>query len=374
MVQMKIKYLLLLLVVSGIIIISGCLASEKQPSTSKDPGSIQRSFFDPYFGSLEHRGSQSELPPQDPFMPQPGSESMYNLTNATTLLDRNIQKADVTIMRIEDGIQRQKAEGKDVSKVEALLEQYKLLIEKAKEYRALADKTSAEKNNSSVSDSKLEDNSSENLKREYLIKSQNYMIQSNDVLKEIFRELQHLRPGNEQLNNTSRLKATGDGMVNLMGNLTLNLHLEEGEMAIPNLSEDAEIYINGDYVFEEKNDIQGSIRLYRIQSADVKISGSRKAVMLRGKNITLTADGEGYVTLLGNGTYSIEDANGTKKKQKWAHPFFKEEGMNPGGKRHGSSDYGPDGKNQDIIPPAEERINNTMLNPVDPVNSTKLTK
>jgi hypothetical protein len=333
---MRIKLLPLFLVVAGIIMSSGCVDSEKQPLNSKAPDSLYRSIFNPYDGLLDHR---------DPQIP--------DVHGATSVLDMNIQKADVISMRLEAGIQRQKAEGKNVSKVEVLLEKYKLLVEEAKKYRALADKAATEKNSSSVADSNLEDSSSENLEREYLIKSQNCMIQTNYVLKEIFEELQHLMPGSEELNSTSHLRAAGDGMVNLMGNLTLNLHLEEGEMAIPNLSPDAEIYIKGDYTFEEKTDMQGGILIYHIYSADVKISGSRKAVMLRGKNITLTADGEGYVTFLGNGTYSIEDAGGVKKEQNWARPFF-EEGTNPdehgpGGsganRPDGPGEYGPDGKN-----------------------------
>ncbi len=64
------------------------------------------------------------------------------------------------------------------------------------------------------------------------------------------------------------------------------------------------------------------LNLYHIYSADVKISGSRKTVLLRGSNITLTAaGGEGYVVFLGDGTYRIEDAGGIIKEQKWANPF-----------------------------------------------------
>lgn len=371
---MRIKLLPLLLVVAGIIMISGCVDSEKQPLNSKAPDSLYRSIFNPYAGLLDHIGPQTpdvHSPASVP--PQPGSESMSDLSYATSLLDRNIQKADEISMRLEAGIQRQKAEGKNVSKVEALLEKYKLLVEEAKKYRALADKAAAEENNSSVADSNLEDGSSENLRREYLIESQNCMIQANEVMKEIFEELRHLMPGNEELNGTSHLRAVGDGMINMMGNLTLNLHVEEGEMAIPNFSQDAEISIKGDYTFEEKTDMQGGLLLYHIHSADVKISGSRKAVMLRGKNITLTADGEGYVTFLGNGTYSIEDTGGTKKEQNWAHPFF-EEGTNPGEngpdgsgdyRPDGPGEYGPDGKNHDAVTPGKGRGNIPAADEVD---------
>ena len=372
---MKIKFLPLLLVVAGIIMISGCVDMEKQPLTSKAPGSLYRSIFNPYAGLLDHRNPQMpDVPSPDPFPSQPGSESAHNLSDATSLLDGNIQKADIISMRLEAGIQRQKAEGKNVSKVEALLEKYKLLVEEAKKYRALADNMVAEENNSSIADSKdsnLKDGSSENMKREYLIESQNSMIQANDVLKEIFEELQHVMPGSEELNGTSRLSAAGDGMVNLMGNFTLNLHVEEGEIAIPDLSQDSQIFIKGDYTFEEKTDIQGEVQLYHIHSADVKISGSRKAVMLRGQNITLTADGGGYAAFLGNGTYSIEDAGEIKKEQKWAQPLFRE-GTNPGEQGpngpygpEGPGEHGPDGKNYNKVIPGRERSNVTEVNTVD---------
>jgi hypothetical protein len=65
-----------------------------------------------------------------------------------------------------------------------------------------------------------------------------------------------------------------------MGGFTLNLHLKEGEMAILGLSKDSEIDIDGNYTFEEKTDGHDKVRLYRINSADVKVSGSRKTVML----------------------------------------------------------------------------------------------
>ncbi len=365
---MKIKLLTLLIVITGIIIISGCVDSEKQPPTSKAQDSLYKDIFYPYSGmgqgSHPNPGSSPENPIPDPS--EPGS--IYDLNQATSMLDRNIQQADIIILKLETAIQRQKAEGKNVSRVETLLEKYKLLIIEAKKYRALADNVTDE-NNSSAADSDLENRSSEDLKKEYLIESQNSMIQANEVMKEIFVELQHLIPGNEELNATSRLSATGNGMVNLMGNFTLNMHVEEGEMAIPDLSEDSLINITGDYTFEEKTDMHGDIKVYHMRSADVNISGSRKAVMLRGKNITFTAEGEGFVTFLGNGTYRIEEAGELKKEQNWPQPLFN---GNPGEQRQKISgdepgipgEHGPDGKNYDKVIQARERNNITEVNNV----------
>ena len=43
------------------------------------------------------------------------------------------------------------------------------------------------------------------------------------------------------------------------------------------------------------------------------ISGSHKALMVRGENITL-GNGEGYAAFLGNGTYTIEEAGRNKER------------------------------------------------------------
>jgi hypothetical protein len=271
------------------------------------------------------------------------------LKDATSLLDRNIEKAETISTRLETGIERYKAEGEDVSRLEALLEEYNLLIEEAKQYRALA--AAGEENNSSVMGSDPYNCSSEDMQREYLIRSQKSMIQANHVLKEIFGELNFML-GSEELNSTSRLSAAGEGKALLMGGFTLNLHLKEGEMAILGLSKDSEIDINGNYTFEEKTDGHDKVRLYRINSADVKVSGSRKTVMLNDKNITLTADGEGYAAFQGNGTYSVEEAGGIVKEENWAKPFF-EEGMNP--REHGpekkdsNREYGPEKRDNDMV-------------------------
>lgn len=318
--SMKIKFLPLLLILS-IIISSGCVDEESRVSTFKAPD-LYRIIFFPY--EETHPG------------PNPGPELIPK--DATFLLDKNIEKAENISLRLKTGIESYKAEGKDVSRLEALLEEYNRLIIEAKQYRALADKSVAEENNSSTANSSQYNVSSENMEIDYLIKSQKSMMKANHVLRNIFEELHSLAPGNEELNNTSRLISSGQGKAMFMGGFTLNLHLEEGEIAIFGLSKDSEIDINGNYTFEEKNDARDKVRLYHINSADVKISGSRKNVLLAGENITLIADGEGYAAFQGNGTYSVEEAGKTVKEEKWAKPFF-EDGMS-------SEEHGPDGKDK----------------------------
>jgi hypothetical protein len=373
---MKIKFLSLLLILAGIIMISGCVDKEAQVFTCKAPEDLYRTIFYPYTGLLDHGepgmpGMHSPDSPPDGF--HSGHESMHTLRNATSLLDSNIEKAEAISIRLETGIERYKAEGKDVSRLEALLGEYNLLVKEAKQYRTLADAATGNENSSSITTSDPYNGSSENVEREYLIQSQKSMIQANHILKDIFKELNYLMPGSEELNDTSRLISAGKGKAILMGSFTLNLHLEDGKMAIADLSRDSEIDINGDYTFEEKTDMHDEVHLYRINFADVKISGSRKTVLLSNENITLTADGEGYAAFQGNGTYRIEEADGAIKEENWAKPFF-EEGMNSG--KYGPDgkgtniEHGPDRKNDDVGYGPDEKDNDTVIGHRSGINTT----
>ncbi len=339
---MKIKSLSLLLIIAGIILISGCVDNETQPLNYKAPEDLMyRSIFYPY-PELSDRGEPGMpgMHPHDsrPGGPHPDMESIHNLSDAKSILNSNIEKAENISTRLEEGIQHFKAEGEDVSRLEALLEEYNALVEDAKEYRALANDAAEGMNNSSITDSEY--SSSENKEREYLIDSQKSMIHANHILKEIFEEFRSLAPWNEELNSTSLLNASGEGKALLSGSFDLYIHLENGVMAIPEISPDSELYIRGNYTFEEKTDIQEELLVYHIQSADVKIYGSHKMVMLRGTNITLNTEGEGFSALMGNGTYAIKDGGEIIKEESWGTPFFEEE-RNPDEFGPGEEDYDP---------------------------------
>jgi hypothetical protein len=325
---MKIRPLSLLLIFTGIIITSYCANAGDNALSYKATENLYRNIFNPYSGLLNHRDAEIYNTQKTHLHYSPrgsGYEHIYDLRNATFLLDRNIEKAEIISSRIEEGIKHFKAEGKDVSKLEVLLKEYNARIEDAKKLRAFADSIGVEDQNSSIKSSEMENNSFEDTRREYLIKSQNSMIQANIVLKEIFNEFQRLMPGSEAINNTSKLSAAGDGKASLIGNFTIGLHLERGDVAIFDLSPDSEINITGDYVFEKKTDMQENVlNLFHVFFADMNISGSSKTVLIRGSNISLNAaGGEGYVLLQGNGTYRIEEIHGIIKEQNWANPFPK---------------------------------------------------
>jgi len=331
---MKIKLLSLILIIMGVLATSGCVDSQAQPSTYNAPEDLYRSIFYPYAGLL--RGDYEipgvhidpHGPPQD--MTHEGQGPVPSLRDATLLLDENIKKAEVISARLDPGVQHLREQGKDVSRLESLLEEYNGLVEEAKNYRALAASVAGEEYSSSGMNEDSEDGLPvESSEKEYLIQSQKSMIRANLVLKDIFEEFKRLMPGSGELNETDRLSAEGEGRVTLMGSFDLNLHLQEGEMAVMDLSPDSIIQIEGDYTLEIKDGRQENMLIYHIQSADVEISGSRKVLMLIGENITVEADGEGYAAFFGNGTFSIEDADGIKKEEQWAENSFFEEKMGP---------------------------------------------
>ncbi|WP_410509527.1 hypothetical protein RSJ42_04720 [Methanosarcina hadiensis] len=330
---MKIKslsfiLLLLIITVTGVLATSGCIDPQAQPVMNKHQGDLYRNIFYPYAGLFKGDNMPGPEGPH-PGMPE-GHYPPGSLQDTELMLGENIVKAEAISARLETGIQYLKEQGKDIGKLESLLEEYNGLVEEAKYYLGLATSASEENtagtNNGSDSGLKVE-----STEKEYLMKSQKSMIRASLVLKDIFEEFKLLMPGNEELNETDRLSAEGEGKVTLFGSFDLNLHLEEGEIAV--MSPDSIVKIEGDYTFESKEGRPDNIIVYYIQSADLEVSGSRKILLLSGKNITVEADGKGYATFLGNGNYTVEytveDAGGMKKEEQWASESFFNEGMGP---------------------------------------------
>lgn len=321
---MKIKFLSfkllsLIVIVTGVLTTSGCVDSQAQPFMHKYQGDLYGSIFYPYAGFLKAEEMQS---PEGPHSGMPEYRyPLRSLQNAELMLGENIAKAETISARLESGIEYLKGQGKDVGRLESLLEEYNGLVEEAKRDLELAASASEENitgtNNDGVSE--------EGTKKEYLIQSQKSMIRASLVLKDIFEEFKLLMPGSEELNETDRLSAGGEGKVTLMGSFNLKLHLEEGEVAV--MSPDSVIKIEGDYSLEIKKGRPDNIYVYHVQSADLEVFGSRKILLLRGENITVEANGEGYATFLGNGTYSVEDTGGIIEEEQWAVESFLNEEM-----------------------------------------------
>ena len=322
--SLSFKLLSLILIVAGVLAASGCVDLQSQPAVHKYQEDLYRSIFYPYAGLLK----AEEMPgPEGPHSDMP--EDHYppsSLQNTELMLNENIEKAEAISARLEPGIQYFKEQGKDVSKLESLLKEYNGFVEDAKHSLELAESAS-EENITGTNNGSENGLSVESTKKEYLSQSQKSMIQASLVLKDIFEEFKRLMPGNEELNETDRLSAEGEGKVILMGSFDLKLHLEEGEVAV--MSPDSIIKIEGDYTLEVKEGRPDNIFVYHIQSADLDVSGSRKILLLSGENITVKTQGEGYATFLGNGTYTVEDTGGIKKEEQWAEEPFLNEGMGP---------------------------------------------
>ncbi|WP_239450977.1 hypothetical protein [Methanosarcina horonobensis] len=319
----------MILILTGVLVTSGCVGSQGQPFTYMPPGDLYRSIFNPYAGLLKGN-EMPHIGPQGPFSGVPEDHgSSRSLRDAARMLDENIEKAETISAGLEQGVQYLRDHGKDVSRLESLLEEYNGLVEEARHYLDLAGSSSGEEESTIGTNGDSEEGFPVgSTEKEYLIKSQKSMIRANLVLKDIFDEFKLLMPGSEELNETSLLSAEGEGKVTLMGSFDLKLHLEKGEIAV--MSPDSIIKIEGDYVFEIKEGRPENIFVYYIRSADLEISGSRKTLLLSGENITVEAEGEGYASFFGNGTYNVEDPSGMKKEEQWAvNPFF-DEGMGPG--------------------------------------------
>ncbi|AKB61497.1 ATPase involved in DNA repair [Methanosarcina mazei SarPi] len=322
---LSLKLLPLVIIITGVIVSSGCAdSSQAEPVNYKYHGDLYRSIFYPYAGLLKGDvipgiGYQDHLPG----MPEI-KDSSRSMQDAAFMLARNIVKAEAISAKLEPGVQYLRDQGKDVNRLESLLEEYNSLVEEAKYYLELAVSSSGKDEGTAGKNEVSEDGSQvESSEKEYLIQSQKRMIQASMVLKDIFEEFKLLMPGNEELNETDRLSATGEGRVTLMGGFDIKLHLEEGEIAV--MSPDSIIIIEGDYVLEIKESGPENIFIYHIQSADMEVSGRHKTLLLNGENITVEADGEGYASFFGNGTYSVENADGMKREGQWALDSFLKE-------------------------------------------------
>jgi len=328
---LSLKILSLILILAGVLATSGCVESQAHPFAYKHQGDLYRSIFYPYAGLL--KGEEMPGPQGAPSGLPEVQDSSRILQDAAFMLGENIEKAEAISERLEPGIQYLKDQGKDVSRLESLTEEYNGYVEDAKHYLELAESSSGEDENT------IKDN---------LIQSQNSMVQASLVLKDIFDEFKLVMPGSEELNETARLNATGEGKVALMGSFDLKLHLENGEIAV--MSPDSIIKIEGDYVLEikEGHDIPDNIFVYHIQSADLEVSGPRKTFMLIGENITVEAEGEGYASFFGNGTYSVEN-NEMKKEGQWAaDSLFDQQGMIQEPEKKGDKE--PEKKGDNIHP------------------------
>ncbi|KGK99721.1 hypothetical protein LI82_00425 [Methanococcoides methylutens] len=225
-----------------------------------------------------------------------------------TFIEDMITRSETTALQIEDGINELEARGKDVEKLRGLLEDYEQAIERARENQKLAYETEPV---------------TQINKRYYLTQSLQELDEANRILKEIFEELKLINPGSVELDLTDSLSANGKGTAILSGNLSIDLYVVNGMIAISDYKNDMKIVIDGDHVSSTVLREGHKVSLYKEFNGYANISGSNLAVMIKGNNISFSSTGQGAVMMSGNGTYNYSTIDGQTEQEQWMKPLGK---------------------------------------------------
>lgn len=108
----------------------------------------------------------------------------------------------------------------------------------------------------------------------------------------------------EVVGGTGTLTAWGDGSAAIRGNGTVNI-AGNGVLYVMDRAGDAEIMVSGNGERTEREYYGHTVLIYRGFDGEATISGSHIGVLLRGKDIHLTAEGTGHVVLKGEGEYTV---------------------------------------------------------------------
>jgi hypothetical protein len=112
--------------------------------------------------------------------------------------------------------------------------------------------------------------------------------------------------GSTSETGTGTLTAQGNGRASVQGNGSVIIS-GSGVLTIQDFAGDAVITVSGDGARRER----GQSVIYVGFAGTAEISGSDVRVLLRGRNIDLTASGSGRVLLRGTGSYTINGESGS---------------------------------------------------------------
>jgi hypothetical protein len=114
-----------------------------------------------------------------------------------------------------------------------------------------------------------------------------------------------------EVGGTGTLTAEGDGRATLYGGGTFSATSGAGQLWIYDRNGDAEITVTGEGRLTKTVLANGDIRYYyRGFKGTAAISGSDVGIILKGLDMTLTAEGTGRATLYGSGTYTVNGESG----------------------------------------------------------------
>ncbi|HIH44430.1 MAG TPA: hypothetical protein HA257_04960, partial [Candidatus Methanoperedenaceae archaeon] len=237
----------------------------------------------------------------------------------TTKIGETLTKADNLSARLEDEIARQKAAGKDVSRLEEKLNEFKDWIAEARTSydsakSAYASPTGFD-SNGKVTDIRQAQTFVKDVGG-YLREALKDIKKAFSTLKDLYREVVKHRAGLVVLKGTGKLTAEGNGRALLVGNITVNVEsIKNGKMRV---SDNTVVTTTGANVTQEvlRN---GDIKYTGFDSATA--TGSNIKVVLSGNSIKLTAEGTGSAVLKGKGTYSV----GNEASGEWSEAAELEE-------------------------------------------------
>ena len=227
-------------------------------------------------------------------------------------LNNVLAKSEGLSLRLESEINRLNAEGKDTEELEEMLAEYNGYINEAKQYQERARETIQNRNGQN-DDAVSEAN-------QYMRQATHSIHNANGVLKDMFDELKSHRRGSAVLDGTGTLTAEGSGTAVLSGDLTLDISATNAKLVIKDLAGDAVVTIDGEYTEVDCDDEDDGNRalVYHNLTGTVQITGSRLTVMVRGDDVSITAEGRGSVILSGIGTYKVEKAGESSENVQWA--------------------------------------------------------
>lgn len=227
-------------------------------------------------------------------------------------LNNLLAKSEGLSLRLEGEIKRLNAQGENTEELEEMLAEYNELIGEAKQNQELARNTFQNRNGQN-DDAVSEAN-------QYMRQATHSIHNANGVLKDMFDELKSHRRGSAVLDGTGTLTAEGSGTAVLSGDLTLDMTATNARLVIKDLAGDAVVTIDGEYTEVDCDDEDDGNRahVYHNLTGTVQITGSRLTVMVRGDDVSITAEGKGSVILSGIGTYKVEKAGEFSANVQWA--------------------------------------------------------
>jgi len=259
-------------------------------------------------------------------------------------LNNLLAKSEGLSLRLESEINRLNAEGEDTEELEAMLAEYNGLIGEAEQNQELARKTIQNRNGQNID--------AVNEANQHMRQATKNIQDANVVLKDMFNELKSNRRGSAVLDGTGTLTAQGSGTTVLSGDLTVDMTATNARLVIKDLAGDAVVTIDGEYTEVDCDDEDDGNRalVYNNLTGTVLIIGSRLTVMVRGDDVSITAEGKGSVILSGIGTYKVEKAGESSENVQWAvvtTPEVESEGYKAEDNETGAEDDSGDANDED---------------------------